>query len=52
MTEERYWELEYKGGVLTKEELDEGWHFCLDWDGLLISPQEIKMGLCSCNERH
>lgn len=23
---------------LTEEELALGWHFCWDWDGLLISP--------------
>lgn len=23
---------------LTDEEIEEGWHFCPEWDGLLIGP--------------
>lgn len=36
MTDERYHELMRSDDVeLTKEELAEGWHFCIEFDGLL-----------------
>jgi hypothetical protein len=37
MTDERYKEIE--GDItaeLTQEEMDEGWHFCMEFDGLLV----------------
>ena len=37
MTEERYNELmRDENAKLTEEEMDEGWHFCLEFDGLLV----------------
>jgi len=37
MTEERYKELsDDLESVLTEEELKEGWHFCYEFDGLLV----------------
>lgn len=39
MTPERYHELEKCEGVLTKEEIAEGWHFCPEWDYRLIGPE-------------
>jgi hypothetical protein len=37
MTDERYRELsENLKSHLTLEELDEGWHFCYEFDGLLV----------------
>ena len=37
-------------GKLTQEEIAEGWHFCYDWDGLLIGPgmREYEEH-CTCN---
>ena len=37
MTDERYRELESDLSLsLTKDEVAEGWHFCLEFDGLLV----------------
>lgn len=41
MTEERYRALEYGESVLTCEELNQGWHFCPDWDFMLIRDGEV-----------
>lgn len=37
MTAERYNELESNpNGVITREEQAEGWHWCYEFDGLLV----------------
>jgi len=47
MKNKRYNELMYDlGAKLTDEEISEGWHFCAEWDGLLIGPG--MPGLESC----
>lgn len=33
---------------LTKEEIAEGWHFCYEFDGLLIGPESGEMECCTC----
>lgn len=33
---------------LTQEEKDQGWHFCPDWDYLLISPESAEYKSCNC----
>ena len=33
---------------LTQEELDQGWHFCTEWDFLLIGPEMKEMECCNC----
>jgi hypothetical protein len=45
MSKERYAELDKVGEGLTEEELEAGWHFCPDWDGMLVGPgmQEAKV---------
>lgn len=35
---------------LTPEEIKVGWHFCADWDGLLVGPGMIELEFCKCNE--
>jgi hypothetical protein len=35
MTNERYCKLQREGGKLTAEEIEEGWHWCPEMDGLL-----------------
>lgn len=35
---------------LTKEEMDEGWHFCFDWDGLLVGPDMSELEACTCKK--
>jgi hypothetical protein len=50
MTEDRYHELMYGDTPqkLTKEELAEGWHFCTEWDYLLVGPKMEELHACSC----
>lgn len=49
MTSERYWELSNSDTLeLTKEERAEGWHWCIDWDGMLVGPGMIEESGCCC----
>lgn len=49
MTHERWVELMENDTIrLTPEEIEEGWHFCWDWDGLLIHPGDDEFELCHC----
>jgi hypothetical protein len=42
MTLDRYRELmQPDGPPLTAEEIDAGWHFCLEFDGLLVGPEMV-----------
>ena len=44
-------ELELNDGELTKEEIEEGWHFCIEWDGLLIKRGDPEAECCNCFEK-
>ena len=33
---------------LTKEEFDSGWHWCFEFDGLLVGPGMNECFVCSC----
>lgn len=35
---------------LTEQELADGYHFCLEWDGLLVGSDDPEMvaGICTC----
>jgi len=48
MTDERYNTLMRDEGELTQEEIDEGWHFCIEFDGLLIGPDWEERKFCHC----
>ena len=49
MTEERYNQLMTNENVeITDEEFNNGWHFCIDWDGYLIGPGTNEMQFCKC----
>lgn len=48
MTRERFFEIEFKNSPITKEELEEGWHFCSDWDGMLVGPNTPESEVCLC----
>jgi hypothetical protein len=38
---------------LTAEEIAEGWHFCPDWDGMLLGPGMVEFNeCCSCKKDH
>jgi hypothetical protein len=35
-------------GRLTREEMADGWHWCADWDDLLVGPGMMEMDCCGC----
>lgn len=52
MTNERWTHLmEDETLRLTQDELNEGWHFCPDWDGLLINTHSHEGKFCTCLTR-
>ncbi len=34
---------------VTRKEFDQGWHFCWDWDGLLVGPGMGEWDFCTCH---
>jgi hypothetical protein len=34
--------------MLTAEELKSGWHWCDEWDGLLIHTEDVEFKHCKC----
>ncbi len=54
MTNDRYnylmWGNHYDtpDAQLTEQEIAEGWHFCFDWDGLLVGPGMPEAESCYC----
>ena len=49
MTHERWKAISRdEGSELTKEEIAEGWHFCLEFDGLLVGPGMSELECCAC----
>jgi hypothetical protein len=49
MTNERYTELMGPSEPsLTEEEIALGWHFCCEYDGLLVGPEMHELDCCSC----
>lgn len=49
MNTRRYWELEAGWDAkLTLEERADGWHFCPDWDFMLIGPTMPEWETCTC----
>ena len=48
METSRYEELNEMGIGLTKEEVAKGWHFCCDWDFLLVGPGMQEALACQC----
>ncbi len=53
MTRERWEELMRNSSItLEDEEFDEGWHFCADWDELLIRKDMPEMECCTCEIKH
>lgn len=52
MTDERWRELmNSQTAPLTSEEIAEGWHWCWDWDGLLVGPGMGELEACHCEDR-
>jgi len=48
MTKERYNEIMNDNSELTEEEMKRGWHFCQEWDRLLIHPSMKEADYCNC----
>ena len=36
--------------ALTEDEIKDGWHFCCEWDGLLVGPGMKETEHCQCAE--
>jgi hypothetical protein len=52
MTAQRYWHLDRHGDAqLTAEELAAGWHFCHDWDFMLVHKSWPESECCNCNDQ-
>ena len=50
MENDRYNFLMHSDDSLTEKEVSDGWHFCADWDGLLINNDWPESECCSCAE--
>jgi hypothetical protein len=48
MEHARYIEVIKAGAALTEAEVKEGWHFCPEWDFLLIHPDDPEAECCDC----
>lgn len=49
VNKERYLEVERSGQGLTEEEFNQGWHWCYEWDSMLVGPGSEEALFCSCN---
>lgn len=50
MSEDRYQELERGAFELTEQEIEDGWHWCNDFDGLLVGPGMEEQKYCHCED--
>jgi hypothetical protein len=51
MSKKRYHELSHdRSSKLSQCEIDIGWHFCEEWDGLLIHLLDPEADSCNCYE--
>lgn len=48
MTYARRTEILSLGYPLTQDEIAAGYHFCYDWDGMFIGPEDGEMECCTC----
>ena len=48
MNKQRYRDLQNFRDKLTKEEIAEGWHYCLEWDEMLVHPEWEEARVCKC----
>jgi hypothetical protein len=46
MDRKRYLRLDHELEKLTPEERQEGWHFCPDWDQMLVGPGMVEYEEC------
>jgi hypothetical protein len=50
MTDDRYQDLMETDGTLSAEEMAEGWHWCHEFDGMLVGPGQWGLEECTCLE--
>lgn len=48
MNKERWESLMELGGPLTKEEKEQGWHFCPSLDYAVVGPDHMSWDFCEC----
>lgn len=48
MNIERQLQLDRSGEGLTEEEWNQGWHWCADWDQMLVGPGYLEALFCKC----
>lgn len=48
MTDALYAIINDSGTGLTPGHIAQGWHFCAEWDGLLIGPGMGELAVCTC----
>lgn len=48
MSKRRYYDIERGAAELSQTEILDGWHFCDDWDGMLIHPKSPEGEACTC----
>lgn len=54
MTDERWKFLMSQDGIdqeLTESEISEGWHWCYEFDFLLVGPKSDELRFCHCLEK-
>lgn len=50
MTPERWEKLNREGKGLTLEEYKQGWHYCVEWDLMLVGPGMCELEACHCSD--
>lgn len=49
MTTVRRHEVEFGREAMTGAELAAGYHFCPDWDYMVVGPTDLEMDACTCS---
>jgi hypothetical protein len=49
MDRERYIRIQNGAEDLTPEEVEDGWHFCPEWDDMLIHADDDEFQCCPCS---
>jgi len=49
MDEKRYIEIEFNGAQLLPEEYRQGFHYCENWNDMLVGPDMPEWDCCNCD---
>lgn len=49
MTRDRFLQIDISGEGLTEEEWKQGYHWCYEWDAMLVGPGQEEALMCSCD---